>query len=164
MGHFTIMKQNQRFQHIKTIESGINRHLFIICAIVTIVVMAMTLIDFFTRGNLFTVQIAPFYLGVLVIYSLHKEIVRWLGQREAERQGEAFVYIWIVLTTTLYVINFATKNYFSVTPEGLSINTLQSATILTLEVLAIFIATRFLKITKICLTKKSFFKKIKDND
>ena len=78
------MRQNQQFQHIRTIESGINRHLFVICAIVTIVVMAMTLIDFFTRGNLFTVQIAPFYLGVLMIYSLHKEIVRWLGERRAQ--------------------------------------------------------------------------------
>jgi hypothetical protein len=126
--------------------------------------MAMTLIDFFTRGNLFTVQIAPFYLGVLVIYSLHKEIVRWLGQREAERQGEIFVYIWAGLTTALYIINFVTKNHFSVSPEGLSINTLQSTTVLTLEVLAIFISTRFLKIAKICVTKKHFFNKIKDND
>src|SRR4030042_3833433 len=121
------MKQNQRFQHIKTIESGINKHLFIICASVTIAVIAMTLVDFFTRGNLFTVQIAPFYLGVLVIYSLHKEIVRWLGERRAERQGELFVYAWIGLTTALYIINFISRNYFSVTVEGLSINTLQSA-------------------------------------
>ena len=158
------MRQNQQFQHIRTIESGINRHLFVICAIVTIVVMAMTLIDFFTRGNLFTVQIAPFYLGVLGIYSLHKEIVRWLGQRSTERQGEIFVYIWIGLTTALYAVNFATKNYFSVTSEGLSINTLQGTAVLTLEVLAIFIFTRFLKILKICLTKKHFFKKIKDNN
>ncbi|MDO8303058.1 MAG: hypothetical protein Q7T18_07445, partial [Sedimentisphaerales bacterium] len=84
------MKQNQRFQHIKIIEAGINRRLFIICGVVTVIVMAMTLIDFFTRGNLFTVQIAPFYLGVLVIYSLHKEIVRWLGESRPERQGELF--------------------------------------------------------------------------
>ena len=146
------MKQNQQFQHLKAIEYGINKHLFIICAIVTIIVMAMTLIDFFTRGNLFTVQIAPFYLGVLLIYSLHKEIVRWLGQRSVERQG------------ALYVINFATKNYFSVTAEGLSINTLQSTMVLALEVLAIFIFTRFLKILKISLAKKHFLKKIKDNN
>ncbi|OGZ19891.1 MAG: hypothetical protein A2654_00725 [Candidatus Nealsonbacteria bacterium RIFCSPHIGHO2_01_FULL_43_31] len=158
------MKQNQQFQHLKAIEYGINKHLFIICAIVTIIVMAMTLIDFFTRGNLFTVQIAPFYLGVLLIYSLHKEIVRWLGQRSVERQGELFVYIWIGLTTALYVINFATKNYFSVTAEGLSINTLQSTMVLALEVLAIFIFTRFLKILKISLAKKHFLKKIKDNN
>ncbi|MFH1423442.1 MAG: hypothetical protein ABIG29_00605 [Candidatus Nealsonbacteria bacterium] len=158
------MKQNQRFQYIRTIESGINKHLFIICAIVTIVVMVMTLIDFFTRGNLFTVQIAPFYLGVLVIYSLHKEIVRWLGERRVERQGELFVYAWIGLTTGLYAINFATRNYFSMTAEGLSINTLQSTMVLALEVLAIFIFTRFLKILKICLTRKHFFRKIKDND
>ncbi len=158
------MKQKNQFQHIKTIEAGINKHLFIICGIVTVAVMVMTLVDFFTRGNLFTVQIAPFYLGVLMIYSLHKEIVRWLGERKTERQGEFFVYTWIGLTTILYAINFATKNYFSVTAEGLSISTLQSTTILALEVLAIFIFTRFLKILKICLTKKQFFKKIKDNN
>ncbi|MEK7503415.1 MAG: hypothetical protein AAB577_00315 [Patescibacteria group bacterium] len=158
------MKQNKQFQHLRDIEAGISKHLFVICAIVTIIVMVMTLIDFFTRGNLFTVQIAPFYLGVLVIYSLHKEIVRWLGERRGERQGELFVYAWIGLTTALYVINFATKNYFSTTPEGLSISTLQSTTVLALEVLAIFILTRLLKISKICLTKKSFFKKMKDNN
>jgi len=158
------MNQNQQFQHIKAIETGINKHLFVICAIVTIVVMAMTLIDFFSRGNLFTVQIAPFYLGVLGIYSLHKEIVRWLGQRSVERQGELFVYIWIGLTTALYAVNFTTKNYFSVTAEGLSINTLQSTAVLTLEVLAIFIFTRFLKILKICVSRKQFFRKIKNNN
>ncbi len=158
------MGQNQQFQHIKTIEYGINKHLFIICAVVTIAVMVMTLIDFFTRGNLFSVQIAPFYLGVLMIYSLHKEIVRWLGESRAERQGELFVYVWIGLTTVLYVVNFISKNYFSVTAEGLSINTLQSAAVLTLEVLAIFIFTRFLKILKICLTRKQFFRKIKNNN
>ena len=158
------MKQTQQFQRVKVIEAGINKHLFIICSVVTIAVMAMMLIDFFTRGNLFTVQIAPFYLGVLMIYSLHKEIVRWLGERRAEHQGELFVYAWIGLTTALYIINFVSKNYFSVTVEGLSINTLQSTAVLTLEVLAIFILTRFLKILKICLTKKCFYKKIKDND
>lgn len=148
------MVQNNQLQPIKVIESGINRHLFFICSLVTVVVMAMTLIDFFTRGNLFTVQIAPFYLGVLIIYSLHKEIVRWLGERKVERQGEFFVYTWIGLTTSLYIINFITKNYFSVTPEGFSINTLTSTSILTLEVLAVFIFTRLSKVLKIILTKK----------
>ena len=157
------MKQNNQFQQIRRIEAGINRHLFIICGAVTITVMAMTLVDFFTRGNLFTVQIAPFYLGVLMIYSLHKEIVRWLGEIKVERQGELFVYAWIGLTTALYIVNFVAKNYFNVTAEGLSISTLQSTTILTLEVLAVFIFTRFLKILKISLTRKDFFKKIKRN-
>ena len=157
------MKQNNQFQQIRRIEAGINRHLFIICGAVTITVMVMTLVDFFTRGNLFTVQIAPFYLGVLMIYSLHKEIVRWLGEIKVERQGELFVYTWIGLTTALYIVNFVPKNYFSVTAEGLSISTLQSTTILTLEVLAVFIFTRFLKILKISLTRKDFFKKIKRN-
>lgn len=154
------MKQKDQLKQIKSIELGINSHLFVICAGVTLAVMAMTLIDFFTRGNLFTVQIAPFYLGVLVIYSLHKEIVRWLGERKVERQGEFFVYIWIGMTTALYIINFATRNYFSVTQEGLSISTLQSTTILTLEVLAIFLFTRFMKVLKIYLTKKDVFRKI----
>jgi hypothetical protein len=148
------MSPNNQFQPIKVIESGINRHLFFICSLVTVVVMAMTLVDFFTRGNLFTVQIAPFYLGVLVIYSLHKEIVRWLGERRVERQGEFFVYTWIGMTTALYIVNFISKNYFSVTEDGMSISTLTSTSILTLEVLAVFIFTRLSKILKVILTKK----------
>ncbi len=158
------MRETSQFQQIRKIEAGINKHLFIICGAVTIAAMAMMLVDFFTRGNLFSVQIAPFYLGVLIIYSLHKEIVRWLGERKVERQGEVFVYAWIGLTTLLYIVNFASRNYFSVTAEGLSINTLQSTTVLTLEVLAIFIFTRFLKILKISLTQRRFFNKIKRNN
>lgn len=153
-----------QFQRIKTVEVSINKHLFIICSVVTLVVMVMVIAEFFTRGSFLSSQISLFYLGVLILYSLHKEIVRWLGHRKAERQGEYFVYSWVSLTTILYIVNFATKNYYSVNSEGLSIDILQRISILTLEVLAIFVFTRLLKILKVCLIRGQFLKKIKEND
>jgi hypothetical protein len=159
-----IMTFKQQFQRIKKIETEINRNLFIACAVVTIVAMAMLLLEFFTRGAFPTAQISLFYLGVLLLYSLHKEMVRWLGQRQVERQGEYFVYAWIILTTTLYIVNFFAKDLYSCSAAGEPLDTLEKISVITLEVLAIFILTRILKILKICLTRNQFFKKIKESD
>lgn len=127
-------------------ETRINSKLFIICAVVTFVTMAMILADFFTHGFFSGIKINFFYLGVLLIYSLHKELVRWLGENKMERQGEYFVYSWILLTTVLFVINFLTHEQFA---------SVQDSTLITLEVLAVFIFTRFLKLLKISLKDKN---------
>lgn len=147
------MTLQTQFQGVKTIEARINKNLFIICAAVTVVVMAMVLLEFFTRGIFPSAQITLFYLGVLILYSLHKEMVRWLGQRKVERQGEYFVYAWIGLTTILYIINFLTKEYYSYSTQGEPLAILKGISILTLEVLGIFIFTRCLKILKVFLIK-----------
>jgi len=153
-----------QFQRIKTIETGINKNLFRICAAVTVVVMVMMLLEFFTRGAFPSTQISFFYLGVLILYSLHKEVVRWLGERKVDRQGEYFVYAWISLATALYLIDFFTKNYYTLTANGDSLDVLKRVSILTVEVLAIFIFTRVLKIMKICIARNQFLRKIKEND
>jgi len=158
------MTLNNKFQRIKAIESKINRNLFIICAVVTIVVMAMVSSEFFTRGAFPPSQITLFYLGVLILYSFHKEIVRWLGQRKVERQGEYFVYSWIVLTTLLFIINFLTKEHFSYSAKGEHLNTLREISVLTLEVFAIFIFTRIMKMLKVLLARKQLLKKIKGDN
>ena len=151
-------------KYVREIESKINRNLFIVCGLVTIVVMAMLMLEFFSRGKFPPTQITLFYLGVLIIYSLHKEIVRWLGRRKIERQGEYFVYAWIILTTLLFVINFFSKQYFSYSDQGEYLYALKKISILTLEVFLIFIFTRVLKILKICLMKGHLFKRIKNSD
>ncbi len=147
------MKLNNRFQELRGIEAGINKNLFLICSGVTIVAMLMITLEFFTRGAFPPTRMNLFYLGVLIIYSLHKEMVRWLGKRKIERQGEHFVYSWIGLATLFYIINFLTKNYFSYSAGGEPLATLKELTILTLEVLGIFIFTRCLKILKVVLVK-----------
>lgn len=149
-------------QRIKVIELKINRNLFVICGIVTMVVMAMILLQFFTRGAFPPTQTTMFYLGVLILYSFHKEIVRWLGQRKIERQGECFVYAWIILTTLLFVVNFLTKEHFSYSVEGEHLNILREVSVLTLQVFAIFIFTRIMKMLKVCLVRSKLFKKIKE--
>lgn len=158
------MTLKNHLQHVRQIESQINRNLFVVCGLVTIIVMAMLLMEFFSRGKFPPTQITLFYLGVLIIYSLHKEIVRWLGKRKIERQGEYFVYVWIILTTLLFVVNFASKQYFSYSDQGDYLYTLRKISVLTLEVFAIFIFTRLLKILKICLMKDHIFKRIKGSD
>lgn len=148
------MKINNHLKDFGKIERVINKHLYTICSIVTIVAMAMILTEFFTRGLFPPARIHMFYLGVLVIYSFHKELTRWLGRKEVERQGEYFVYSWIILTTLLYVINFSTKGYFNYSVQGEPLTILKELSVLTLEVLAVFILTRGLKILKVISTRR----------
>ena len=144
----------EKFKQIKKTEAGVNRHLFLICSVVTIIIMLMMTAEFFSRGVFPPVKMNIFYLGVLIIYSLHKEVLRWLGKRKIERQGEGFVYSWIGLTTLLYLVNFLTKDYFAYSARGESLSILHDVSLITLEVLAIFILTRSLKALKIYFEKK----------
>lgn len=147
------MVVNNTIKKLRKLEGGINRHLYVICGIVTLTTMVMIAIEFFTRGAFPPIKIGLFYLGVLLLYSLHKELVRWLGERKVDRQGEYFVYGWLIFTTLLYIINFFTKDFFSCSVAGVPLITLQEASTLTLEVLAIFLITRGSKLIKIYLTK-----------
>ena len=138
-------------QKLKMIESKINQHLFLICAFVTVSTMVMTAVDFFSRGAYSPSNIDLFYLGVLVIYSFHKELFRWVGERKNDRQGEYFVYGWIIFTVLFYIINFAEKDYYIYSSQGESLTILRDTSILTLEVLAVFMLTRTSKILKVLL-------------
>ena len=147
------MDTKTQIKRLREVEGGINKHLFLICGVVTVVIMVMILTEFFSRGVFSSGKISLFYLGVLLIYSFHKEIIRWLGKRRIERQGEYFVYGWIALTTFLYIINFLSKDYFYYSVKGEPTIILKEVSLLTIEVLAIFIFTRCLKILKIFLIK-----------
>ena len=144
----------EKLNKIRKIELAINKNLFIICAFITLTAMVMTLIGFFTRGAFPPSGISVFYIGILFIYSIHKEMLRWLGEKKIERQGEWFVYSWIGLTVVLYIVNFLTKGYFSYSSEGVPLEPLRGLAITTMEVCAIFILTRLSKVAKISLEKK----------
>ncbi len=154
------MKENSQLKKLRSVESKINKNLFFICAAITGIVMAMKLAEFFTRGVFAPANIELLYLGVLVIYSLHKEIVRWLGERKVERQGEYFVYVWVGLTALLYVVNFLSNNYFGFCDSGKPLAVLRETSLLTLQVLAVFIITRALKLLRVILTRREIFNKI----
>ncbi len=141
-----------QLKHLRKVESRINKNLYLIAGFVTIVTMSMISIEFFSRGGFFPSNMGLFYIGVLLIYSVHKELLRWLGKRTIDRQGELFVYTWIVLTAILSIVNFAYNGYFSVSTGGAKLTTLRDLSVLTLEVLAVFIFTRCLKILKYVLT------------
>lgn len=130
-------------------ENKINNILFWICFLVTILAIAMTLLEFFSRGAFPPSNINIFYIGVLTIYALHKEAIRFLERSEpkrASRSGEVFVYIWIIMTAILYLINFLTKNYFSYSPDGLELKTLTSIAFTAIEVGMVFVLARILKL------------------
>ncbi len=130
-------------------EFGINRTLFNISIFVTILAIAMMLTEFFTRGLFPATKIGVFYVGVLLIYSFHKEALRWLSKaadREIIRRGEYFVYLWIILTAILYLVNFLTKDYFVISDTGQELTALSEITFTTLEVCAVFIFARVFKI------------------
>lgn len=148
------MEKAKKHPKILRGEKGINKHLFIICGIVTIAMIVMKLIEFFTRGAFPSTGMKLFYLAVLVIYSLHKEALRWFNRKSVQRQGEIFVYGWIILTTLLYIINFAKKDYFRYSASGQSLEILNDLTIITIEVLAVFVLTRGLKLLRVIFRKK----------
>ena len=125
-----------------------------ICAAITLIAMLMVIIEFFSRGTFLPSQIGFFYIAVLFVYSIHKEMLRWLGEKKIERQGEYFIYSWIGLTVILYIINFLTKEYFSYSPEGMALASLKEVSFLTVEVALIFLFTRLSKVIKIILEKR----------
>ncbi|MCX6722548.1 MAG: hypothetical protein NT094_00585 [Candidatus Staskawiczbacteria bacterium] len=137
---------DKRVKEIRKVESAISQNLFIICSIVTLVSMVLMVTNFLNRGSFLPAKIGFFYLTVVVIYSLHKEFVRWLGEKKSIHQGEYFVYAWIILTTILYVVNFFGHDYFSFSKEGFPVSTLADVAYTTIEVLVIFVTTRIMKI------------------
>jgi len=144
----------ENLMSVRKVESIINRNLFLICTIITVIVMAMATIEFFSRGSFFPSRIGFFYIGVLFIYTAHKEMLRWLEEKGMERQGEAFIYSWIGLTTIFYVINFLTKDYYSMSLQGKPLGCMSEVSVITLEVAAIFLFARLSKVIKIILMKK----------
>lgn len=147
------MVQN-KLKSLKDSEFKINKNLYLICGVITIFTMMMLATEFFSRCDFPPTRIPLFYLGILIIYSLHKEIVRWLGERKVDRQGEYFVYGWITFTLILYLVNFLSKQYFTCPENGGCDSALINSCILTLEVLAIFLITRASKFIKLNLNKK----------
>ena len=130
-------------------ELQINTILFNISIFITFVAMSMMLIEFFTRGAFPSAKIGTFYIGVLLIYSLHKEALRWISEKEwtqNKRKGEYFVYTWFILTPFLYLINCLTKDYFAYNDQGVLLNALPEITVTSLEVGGVFIVTRILKL------------------
>ncbi|MGA2417739.1 MAG: hypothetical protein ABSF55_00645 [Candidatus Staskawiczbacteria bacterium] len=137
---------DKKVREVRKVESVINQNLFIICTIVTLVAMVLMVTNFFSRGAFLPAKIGFFYLTVVLIYSLHKEFIRWLGEKKSRHQGEYFVYAWIILTTVLYAVNFFSHDYFSYSKEGYAVSTLADVAYTTIEVLVIFVVTRIMKI------------------
>ena len=148
------MHSTNKLNPIRIIENKINKRLFWICSAVTVLIMMMETIEFFTRGIFSSADMNLFYLGILIIYSFHKELIRWLGKSKMERQGEYFVYAWIGLTIFLYIINFFSKNYFAYNVEGEQLSVVRDLSIISIEVLAVFIFTRGLKIFNVFLKSR----------
>jgi len=140
---------------IRRSENIINKHLFGLCAFVTVITMVMFLIEFFSKGKYTPAKISILYLGILIIYSLHKELIRWLGERKVERQGEIFVFVWVLLATFLYLIDFLTKGYFTTGANGERLSVLRDISITIIEILAVFVVTRSLKILQFLLFSKN---------
>lgn len=132
------------------VEFSINKNLFRITTAVTVLAMFMLSVEFFTRGSFPSAKgVTLFYIGVLFLYSFHKEALRWIQKKGDERQGEKFVYAWIGMVIILYFINFLSGCRFTFSPEGAEYATLDKITITALEVFVIFVITRVSKMLKI---------------
>lgn len=110
---------------------------------------------FFTRGAYPPNDLDLFYIGVLLIYSLHKETVRWIIKKEGGmKRGEYFVYAWLILAAGLYLVNFFTKGYFEISPTGQNLHTLREISLTALEVGGVFVFSRIMKIIRVYFLKK----------
>jgi len=139
------------------IEKNISNVLFWICFFVTLLAIFMNLLEFFSRGEFPTSKIGLFYVGVLAIYSLHKEALRFLEhthENNGQKNGELFVYLWLIMTTALYLVNFLTKNHYVVSDDGEKLLALVNVSYTALEVGGVFILTRILKLVMIRLSNK----------
>ena len=143
---------------ILDVEKSVNNVLHKTVFLITFLAIGMMLVEFFSRGAFPQSRISTFYIGVLLIYSLHKEALHWIeirGGAYSQRKGEYFVYFWIFLTALLYLINFLTKNYYLFSDKGTELPALSDITFTALEVCGVFILTRLFKILGISfLTKK----------
>ena len=131
------------------IETKINAVLFWICFFITLLAIFMSLAEFFSRGAFPPSRINVFYVGILAVYSLHKEALRFLERsvsEKAQRKGELFVYLWIIITAILYLINFLTKDRFSYSDTGEELKGLIDITYITIEVGGVFVLSRILKL------------------
>jgi len=140
------------------IETKISNTLFWICFFITFLAIFMSLAEFFSRGAFPPSRINIFYVGILAVYSLHKEALRFLERSASEktqRKGELFVYLWIIITAILYLINFLTKDYYSFSDNGRELTGLMDITYTTIEVGVVFVLARILKL----LMVRFFYKK-----
>ena len=131
------------------IESKISKILFWISVFITVATMVMMVMEFFSRGKLPATRIGNFYVGVLLIYSFHKEALRWLeekDQKRVQRRGEIFVYAWIILATVIYLINFFNHDFYMTDEFGRQTRALMSITSTALEAGGVFLFTRVIKV------------------
>jgi hypothetical protein len=144
-------------EQVIKIETKISNILFWLCFLITIMAITMYLIEFFSRGGFPSSRIGLFYVGVLAIYSFHKEAIRFLEHARSTRsskQGEFFVYIWILLTAGLFLLDFLCKNYYSINNNGEALMALTNIAYTAIEVGAVFVIARILKLIMI----KFFYK------
>ena len=144
----------EKLKKIRMVEITINKNLFLICIVISVITMSILGIEFFSQRIFPSSKISFFYIGILLIYSIHKEMLRWVGAKRIERQGEWFVYSWIGFTVILYVINFSSKGYFNYPLGNTSSESLNQIAVTTLEICGIFIVTRLSKMLKIILEKR----------
>ena len=78
-----------RYSKIRDVEKSINRNLFIITGFTTLLVIGLGLLEYFTRGEFPGGRIHVFYIGLLALYSLHKEMLRWMDEKSPWREGES---------------------------------------------------------------------------
>lgn len=145
-------------EKIIKIETNISNILFWICFFVTFLAIFMNLVEFFSRGAFPTSEIGLFYIGVLAIYSLHKEALRFLEhahEQKGQKNGEVFVYFWILMAAALYLLNFLAKGYFSVNDGGEKLMALTNISYTALEVGGVFVLARILKLIMIKLFNKN---------
>ena len=104
----------------------------------TLILMALSWLDFFLLQFALSELMVTSYLVLLGFYIVHKEASRWAGVQLRLRSGELLVYAWWISLLLMVVISFFT---------GLEVS--HATTFLSYEVLVAFLVSQISKSFKI---------------
>ena len=86
--------------------SSVKDLLFYFLLIWTVILLALSWLDFFIPRLEVSDALVTSYLMLLGVYIIHKETSRWTGVKLGIKPGELFVYVWWISLLTMFLIGF----------------------------------------------------------
>jgi len=88
--------------------SSVKDLLFYFLLVWTVVLLALSWLDFLIPRLEVSEVMVTSYLILLGVYIIHKETSRWTGVKLNIKPGELFVYVWWVTLLAMFIIGFFT--------------------------------------------------------
>ncbi|OGN02250.1 MAG: hypothetical protein A2655_04615 [Candidatus Yanofskybacteria bacterium RIFCSPHIGHO2_01_FULL_43_42] len=86
--------------------SSVKDLLFYFLLIWTVILLALSWLDFLIPRLEVSEALVTSYLILLGVYIVHKETSRWTGVKLNVKPGELFVYVWWISLLAMFLIGF----------------------------------------------------------